>query len=448
MVGTLVDATVVILPYFALTSMFGRPLNEGNLLMVLAVTLLSFPGSLPFRRFSGEVTAQLVTRWAMLLLLLVAFAMIVGSHTDQRAAYHRFFAVAWGLLSLAALLITHWLSPGALRLLDRMRKRRAVVIVGVNDVALQLGKAIVGGEVQGQKLGGYFDDRSAQRTSLPGRYQHLGGMLDVGEFVRRHDVACIYITLPVSSAPRMLELLRQAKDTTASVYFVPNISLIDAIQCRVAQLGGVPMVAVCETPLNGGYGALKRTLDVSLTLAAMPLLLPLMALIAVLIRATSKGPSIFKQRRFGLDGQEIIVWKFRTMTTLEDGCSNYTQACPGDTRVTPLGRILRRTSLDELPQFLNVLGGSMSIVGPRPHAMAVNEHYRKEIPGYMLRHKVKPGITGWAQVNGHRGGDDIDAMRKRTECDIEYLKSWSIGLDILIIWKTAVLLVAGDRHAY
>jgi putative colanic acid biosysnthesis UDP-glucose lipid carrier transferase len=166
------------------------------------------------------------------------------------------------------------------------------------------------------------------------------------------------------------------------------------------------------------------------------------------VRATSPGPAIFKQRRYGLDGKEIVIWKFRTMSTLEDGQSTYRQVTRKDERVTPLGRFLRRTSLDELPQVLNVLAGSMSLVGPRPHALAVNEQYRKMIPGYMVRHKVRPGITGWAQVNGCRGGDDLDSMRKRTEYDLAYLRSWSISLDLLIVMKTVKMLIMGDERAY
>ncbi len=166
------------------------------------------------------------------------------------------------------------------------------------------------------------------------------------------------------------------------------------------------------------------------------------------MRATSPGPAIFKQRRYGLDGKEIIVWKFRTMTTQEDGQSTYRQVTRGDPRVTRLGRFLRRTSLDELPQLINVMSGSMSLVGPRPHALAVNEQYRKLIPGYMVRHKVKPGITGWAQVNGCRGGDDLDSMRRRTEYDLAYLRSWSLSLDLLIVTKTVKMLIVGDERAY
>ncbi len=173
-----------------------------------------------------------------------------------------------------------------------------------------------------------------------------------------------------------------------------------------------------------------------------------MAVIAVAIRLTSPGPAIFKQRRYGLDGKEILVWKFRTMRCAEDGDKTYRQVTRDDDRVTPLGRILRKTSLDEFPQLLNVLTGSMSLVGPRPHALAVNEQYRKLIPGYMVRHKVKPGITGWAQVNGYRGGDDLESMRNRTAYDLAYLRSWSLSLDVLILLRTAKMLIFGDSKAF
>jgi len=449
MVGMLVDAAVVILAYFAVLAAWGRPPRHEDPLLVLAATLLSLPGTLPFRRFSTGVLVQVVTRWGLLLLLLLGGG-VIAEHRNHPPVYNheRFFLLAWWLAALTAVLFTHAVSPTVVRMTQRLQKRRKVVIVGVNEVAVRLGQAISSGEAQGQQLAGYFDDRSTDRIPLAEQRQRLGGLSDVGDFVRRQRVGCVYIALPVSSAPRMLDLLRQMQDSTASVYFVPNIAVADVIQCRVALVGGVPMVAVCETPLNGGYGVLKRASDVVLTAAALPLLLPLMAVIAVLIRATSKGPAIFKQRRFGLDGEEIVVWKFRTMTAVEDGSQTYRQATRDDDRITPIGRFLRRTSLDELPQFLNVLTGSMSIVGPRPHALAVNEQCRKLIPGYMLRHKVKPGITGWAQVNGFRGGDDLDALRKRTECDIQYLKSWSLGLDLLIIWKTALLVFGGDKNAF
>jgi putative colanic acid biosynthesis UDP-glucose lipid carrier transferase len=171
------------------------------------------------------------------------------------------------------------------------------------------------------------------------------------------------------------------------------------------------------------------------------LLAPVMVLIAVAIKCTSPGPIFFRQRRYGLDGREIVVYKFRTMRVTEDGAV-LRQATVDDPRVTPLGRMLRRSSLDELPQLINVLQRRMSVVGPRPHAVAHNELYRRLIKGYMMRHKVMPGITGWAQVNGFRGETkDVESMRARIEHDLEYLRRWSLGLDLLILWKTAIIVI-------
>jgi putative colanic acid biosynthesis UDP-glucose lipid carrier transferase len=254
--------------------------------------------------------------------------------------------------------------------------------------------------------------------------------------------------MPMATQPRIVSLLESLRDTTASIYFLPDVFVADLIQGRITTIAGLPLVSVCETPFDGTAGMIKRGLDLALVITALPVILPLMLIIGILVRATSPGPAIFKQRRYGLDGKEIVIWKFRTMTTLEDGHTTYTQVKRGDSRVTPLGRVLRATSLDELPQLLNVLSGSMSLVGPRPHPLAINEQFRKLIPGYMVRHKVKPGITGWAQVNGYRGGDDLDSMIKRTEYDLAYLRTWSLSLDLLIVMKTVKMLLFGDKRAY
>lgn len=443
--GWLVDAASVVLAYFVLLALWGRPIRQMDLLAVGAVMLISAPGSPPIHGLTVSVLVRLVIRWGLLLLVLGAIAAWVGA-----APADRYFLVLWGLGALSAMVLTRLVSPLALRASESLNKTRNVVIVGVSDAALRLGRAMAAGQCKGQTLVGYFDDRTSDRVSFPAWGRRLGGVAGVGEFVKRHRIDCVYIALPLSSAPRMLDLVQQTQDTTASVYLVPHVSLDDVIQCRFSLFAGIPTLAMCESPFTGGAGVVKRALDLAVTLAALPVLLPAMGVIAVLVRATSAGPAIFTQRRYGLDGKEIVVLKFRTMRTLEDGrtAATYQQVKPGDDRVTPLGRLLRRTSLDELPQFLNVLMGTMSIVGPRPHALAVNEECRKLIPRYMLRHKVKPGITGWAQVNGCRGGDDLEALRKRTECDIQYLKSWSLGLDLLIMWRTALLLVRGDKNAY
>jgi putative colanic acid biosynthesis UDP-glucose lipid carrier transferase len=237
------------------------------------------------------------------------------------------------------------------------------------------------------------------------------------------------------------------RDTTASIYFVPDIFVMDLIQSRTADISGVPVVAMCETPFQGSRGVVKRFMDIGLSLVALVLLAPVLLVIGALIRLGSPGPAIFRQRRYGLDGQIIDIYKFRTMTVTEDG-EQIQQATRNDSRVTPIGRFLRRYSIDELPQLLNVLEGSMSLVGPRPHAVAHNEEYRRLIKGYMVRHKVLPGITGLAQVNGCRGETSrLEDMRRRIDYDLDYLRHWSPTLDLRILTQTLVRVLR-DRKAY
>lgn len=213
-------------------------------------------------------------------------------------------------------------------------------------------------------------------------------------------------------------------------------------------LSGMPMVSLVDTPHQGIDAASKRVFDLVVGSAIMlGIALPMLA-IAIAIKLTSPGPVFFRQKRYGLGGREFEIWKFRSMTVCEDGASRFTQARKGDARVTPLGAFLRRTSLDELPQFINVLQGTMSIVGPRPHPVALNETQRKLIDGYMLRHKVKPGITGWAQINGFRGETDTpEKMEGRIRYDLEYINNWSLKLDTRILLATFTKAF-NDPNAY
>ncbi len=253
--------------------------------------------------------------------------------------------------------------------------------------------------------------------------------------------------MPISTAPRIEELLRELRDTTASIYFVPNLFAFDLVQARCVQINGMPAFSICESPLQGMSGFWKRVFDVVLASIALVFALPVLIAVALAIKHSSPGPILFKQRRYGLNGEEILIYKFRSMTVCEDG-PVVAQATEKDSRVTPLGAFLRRTSLDELPQIWNVLEGKMSFVGPRPHAVAHNEEYRKLINGYMIRHKVRPGITGWAQVNGLRGETStVDRMHLRVQYDLDYLKNWSLWLDLKILMSTA-LTVVNDRNAY
>lgn len=324
---------------------------------------------------------------------------------------------------------------------------KAAIVVGANELGRELAARLRRDLYSGVSVRGYFDDRRLDRLTGLDKAEVLGKVADAPEYVKRNGIDAVYIALPIAAQPRIIALINALRDSTASVYFVPHLFVFDLIQARVDSVNGIPVVAVCETPIFGVNAVVKRIFDFVMATLILAMIWPLMLVIAVGVRASSRGPALFKQRRYGLGGEEIMVYKFRTMTVQEDG-STINQARKGDRRVTAFGAFLRRTSLDELPQFLNVLGGSMSIVGPRPHAVAHNEQYRKLIDGYMIRHKVKPGITGWAQVNGFRGETEtVEKMRKRVEYDLDYLRNWSVSLDSWIMVKT-LITVWKDRNAY
>jgi putative colanic acid biosynthesis UDP-glucose lipid carrier transferase len=324
---------------------------------------------------------------------------------------------------------------------------RAAVIAGYNDVSRGLVERIRKNREFGIIVKGYFDDRSAARLGLPEDKILLGGLPELAAYVNKSNVDLIFIALPMRQVQRVVDLLEELRDTTASIYFVPDIFVVDLIQSRTAEIDGVPIVAMCETPFQGSRALVKRSMDIIISAVALIVLSPFLLVIALLVKLSSPGPAIFRQRRYGLDGQIIDVLKFRTMTVTEDG-PIVQQATREDERVTAIGRQLRRYSIDELPQLLNVLRGSMSLVGPRPHAVAHNEQYRRLIKGYMVRHKVPPGITGLAQVNGCRGETSrLEDMRRRIEYDLDYLRHWSPALDLRILVQTIVRLLT-DRKAY
>ncbi|MGH2550568.1 MAG: undecaprenyl-phosphate glucose phosphotransferase, partial [Thermomicrobiales bacterium] len=322
----------------------------------------------------------------------------------------------------------------------------SMVIVGANPLGFKLAQRVLEDPYYKVEVKGFFDDRNPTRLEL-GNGPLLGSIEDLPQWVRENSVGTIYITLPMVAQPRIMKMLEELGDTTASVYFVPDIFAFDLIQARFDELEGIPVVAICESPFAGFNSVLKRFSDIVFGSIALLLLWPVMLVIAIGIKLTSPGPVLFKQRRYGLDGAEIMVYKFRSMSVLEDGAV-VRQATRDDDRITPLGAFLRRTSLDELPQFLNVLQGTMSIVGPRPHAVAHNEQYRKLIKRYMLRHKVKPGITGWAQINGYRGETEtVEKMQSRVAYDLDYMRNWSVSLDVWIMLRT-VSVVFKDRNVY
>nr|MBO2515562.1 undecaprenyl-phosphate glucose phosphotransferase [Gammaproteobacteria bacterium] len=326
-------------------------------------------------------------------------------------------------------------------------KPRAVGIARGNDVRVRLAATIADRPELGLEHRGFFEDREPGRVLCTAPSRVVGTLEELPGFVKRNRIDIIFIAMPYH-LERTKRLLRALRDTTASVYLIPDISFIDLIQARVDDIRGIPVIALCESPFHGWSGIKKRALDITLASLMLVAALPAMLVIGLVIKLTSPGgPVIFKQRRYGLDGEEIVVYKFRTMRVAEDGDA-VRQVTRNDPRVTPFGRFLRRYSLDELPQLINVLQGRMSLVGPRPHAVAHNEQYRRLIDGYMVRHKASPGITGLAQVNGCRGETaDLAEMRRRIDYDLDYLRHWSLMLDLKILLKTVMVLFR-DEKAY
>ena len=423
---------------------FGEVFESSYLILALLVFSLTFPGSAPkgtsIRGLAGDVLASWTVTVALLLLL--GWATQTLSRFDQRVI------LAWLLVTPVALFTVHLMAPVVLsRLLAAEGMQRIAVIAGGGELGCKLAERIRSALFLGIRFAGYFDDRGPARMRSIAASEFLGSLSELAGYAKTHRVDLIYITLPMASQPRILRMLDELRDTTASIYFTPDIFLADLIQARMDTISDMPVVAVCETPFYGFNGLIKRASDLVLASLILVLISPLLLAIAIGVKLSSPGGVLFKQRRYGLDGREIVVYKFRTLCALEDG-NVVRQATRNDPRVTRFGAFLRRYSLDELPQFINVLQGRMSVVGPRPHAVAHNEMYRKLIKSYMIRHKVRPGITGWAQVNGLRGEtDSLEKMQARLEYDLAYLRHWSLRLDLQVVLKT-IYVVLKQQNAY
>jgi putative colanic acid biosynthesis UDP-glucose lipid carrier transferase len=438
------DPVLIVGSLVVITLALGRQFDAPTLVLALIAFSLTFPGGLSLVANPWTHLKDILVSWGVIVLILLFF----GYATKFLWAFDPVVLLAWVAFVPVVLYVAHRGAPLVLPKILEMEGYRSAVIVGVTETGRRLADQFERSRFLGVKVEGFFDDRSPQRVGeLPGPGLR-GRLADLPAFVKAHRVEAVFIALPMASQPRILKLLDEMRDTTSSIYFVPDMFMTDLIQARMDDVNGIPVVAVCESPFYGVNGLVKRLEDVVLATLILVLIAPLLAVIAVGVKLDSRGPVIFRQRRYGLDGREIIVYKFRTMRVLEDG-PHVPQAVRGDPRVTRFGAFLRRTSLDELPQFVNVLQGRMSIVGPRPHAIAHNETYRKLIKGYMVRHKVKPGITGLAQVSGARGETDtIEKMQRRIEYDIEYLRNWSLRLDLAIILRTIPVALKGDRNAY
>jgi putative colanic acid biosynthesis UDP-glucose lipid carrier transferase len=354
----------------------------------------------------------------------------------ESATYSRLMIISWFISSVV--IMVSW------RLLHRYQLKRSyakgkfiskAAIIGHTKTGLNLFQEITNNNLTGIKLVGIFDDRTSDRLNHDAT-QLQGRVKDALTLAQNSDIDTIYICLPMHAEERIDKIIRTLSDSTIDVHIVPDFFLTNIMHGEINHLGSVSTISVFQQPVFGMNEFYKRAFDVLFSACALIGLAPLLFIIALSIKLTSKGPVLFKQDRYGMDGLPIKVHKFRSMTVMENS-DKVVQAKKGDARITKVGAFLRRTSLDELPQFYDVLVGRMSVVGPRPHAVAHNEEYRKIVDFYMLRHKVKPGITGLAQINGWRGETDtLEKMEKRIEYDLKYIQNWTIWWDIKIVFWT------------
>jgi putative colanic acid biosynthesis UDP-glucose lipid carrier transferase len=414
----------------------------GVCLFVLTATSSNLYRSWRLVRLRREL-GQIAILWTVSFALTGTIALLMAEHAHSTA--QRLMLLLWYVAALAGL--------AGVRIGVRMSLRyyrayghdqRRVAFVGFTDVSRRLAEFFHAHPWMGVEVVGFYGDAAAG-DGPPGEERILGGVEDLVRTDRDEGLSAVYIALPMSEQSRIQTIIDRFSDTTTAIYYCPPLFGLDPVNAHWGDINGHPVISIVESPFSGVDQHLKRAEDLVLSCLILPLIVLPMLAIAAAVKLTSPGPVLYRQTRYGLDGRGFNMLKFRTMYCVETD-DQFVQAVRNDPRVTPLGAFLRRTSLDELPQLFNVLAGDMSLVGPRPHPVKLNEAHRKQIRRYMLRHIVKPGITGWAQVNGCRGETQtLEAMRQRIDYDLYYIKRWSIGLDARILLKTLLVGFSSPR---
>lgn len=388
---------------------------------------------------------KILLYWAITLVFLT-FVLYISENQHSIDAY---LLGTWFVLAYAVMVAVHL----GIRTFTRYARAlgfdvRKVAFIGATDIALRMKTIFSDHPWMGMNTLGIYDDRMKDNGSrLALRKDEITGVVaDLVELARDSELDIIYICLPLAAENQVKSLINLLSDTTASIYYCPSFTNFDLMNSRWDEVYGQPVISIVESPFVDSKRYLKRVEDILICLAAMPIVVPVMAVVAVLVKLSSSGPVFYTQNRYGIKGKSFKMYKFRTMYN-EPNSSEFVQATKDDPRVTRLGAFLRKSSLDEVPQFFNVLLGNMSVVGPRPHPDTMNEDLRKLIHRYMLRHKIKPGITGLAQVSGLRGEtESLDKMEQRIEQDLQYIRHWSLWLDVKILFKTIFSLSGNNVY--
>ena len=408
--------------------------------IVLAVllALILFSASGIYQSWRGKSwlhQAKVVSlSWFGVVILLILIAFLTKTSTE----FSRQWLVAWIFSGWALLLLFRFTLTYVLRAMRRRgMNHKRIVVVGAGALGQGVVQNIQGADWTGLEVVAFLDDSESLQGHWIKGVRVAGKTSKAKLLIEKEKIDEIWLALPLRAEDKVKEILYDLRHSTVTVRFVPDIFGFRLLNHSVTDVAGMAVLDLTASPMVGLNRAIKAIEDRVLALFILVLISPLLAAIAVGVKLSSPGPVLFKQKRHGWDGRLINVYKFRSMVVHCEDEGKVTQAKRCDYRITKFGAFLRRTSLDELPQFFNVLQGRMSIVGPRPHAIAHNEQYKEQIEAYMLRHKVKPGITGWAQVNGLRGETDtLDKMKKRVEYDLYYIEHWSLWFDVKIIVRT------------
>ena len=415
---------------------------------LVGAAILQFLASVSefYRSITERTNSKHITKIVIIWLITCALVLLWGFVVGETDKFARSVIGLWFALTPVVLIFWHLMIRMAVASM-RANSASDVVVFGAGEVGEKFAREVRQSPWLGYKIAGFFDDKRARDKTVAGM-PVLGSIAEGITLAKKSQWRKAYIALPLKAQDKIEEIIDQLADSAVDIELIPDIFGFELINAKISQIGSLPVIALQASPISGYNAALKRLMDITVSAAILAITSPLLLIIALAIKIENpKLPIIFKQRRCGLNGKEVIVWKFRTMTVLEDG-DKVQQAKANDTRTTKLGKFLRRLSLDELPQLFNVIAGSMSLVGPRPHAITHAKNFRRVAPTYMRRHLVKPGITGWMQINGMRGEVDSDTIiHKRAELDLYYVQNWSLWLDIKIIALT-VLREFSNKKAY
>lgn len=411
---------------------------------LIAITMGVIFTPIVFSFFNIYVSVRgkgLISHFFDLIQAVSLMSILLGGlafFTKSGEVYSRVWFIMWMLLALSFLILFRCVLLLFLRFMrSKGLNERRVVILGAGELGTKLAETVQQALWTGFRIVRFLDDNAETKPKVIHHIPVLQTPNNLSDYLSKEEIDEIWLALPLRAESRVKEILYGLRHHTITTRFVLDIFGLDLLNHSITDVAGFPVLNIRSTPMVGFNRLIKAIEDRLIAAVILLFISPLLMLIAIGIKLTSKGPVFFKQHRHGWDGRIIKVYKFRTMVEHQEKEGWVTQATIADARVTKFGKFLRRTSLDELPQFINVLQGRMSIVGPRPHALAHNEFYKDAIHTYMQRHRVKPGITGWAQVNGWRGETDtLSKMQKRIEYDLFYINNWSLSFDLKIIFLT------------